>query len=177
MQFADVLRSSVLLILGAGASALGFLAAREPERHEVTLASDQLQFIVARLASLEEHLLAGLESGHHAVGADAAPQAITRSADRDGDTARLLTEIRDELKTIVYGVGHDPNLGATDASRKTETLAKTVETDGADSKKIMRRHFCQTLTQVYATYGMPDMKDGGVGAQYWRYRVEGVGWI
>ena len=177
MQTTDVLKSSVLLIVGAGASALGFLAARDGERHEVALASDQVQLIVARLGSLEEHLLTGIESSRRSVGVDAVPTPVARTQDRDDDTLRLLSEIRNELKMLVHGVSYDTSQSGAGVSKKAEVLAKTLEVDGADSKKFMQRHFCQTPAQVYATYGMPDMKDGGVGVQYFRYRVDGTGWI
>jgi hypothetical protein len=175
MRLTDALKSILLLLAGAAACAVGLLLSRDESHHDVFLSPEQMQRLEARIDRLEAAILeSGKSTGPiDALASSTSPGPVRSEERQDGDSLRLLSEIRDELKALVYGAGHSPTAVAAGIAKNTDALAKTVELDGLDSRKLSQRHFCETPAQVYATYGMPDMKDGGPGAQSWRYRIDG----
>jgi hypothetical protein len=78
--------------------------------------------------------------------------------------------------------GEHPRDVADAASSSTETFAspggiekndarlvQTLDADKRDPGALLLRHFCWSRAQVYAAYGMPDVRAGSAGASEWTY--------
>ena len=168
MTWTSTVQSAVLLAVGAGAAALSFIAGRSEASTEVVLPQEPLREVVSRLDAIVEMLRASASEPSHPSGTmpdtdTAAERTLDESA-----TIPLLREIREQLSALSNST---PDTFSTPGGiEKNEAqIIQTLDADKRDSRALLLRHFCWSRAQVYAVYGLPDLRAGGEGASEWTY--------
>jgi hypothetical protein len=181
LEIGSLTRSIALVLVGAATSTVGYVAGRGgPEIREVVLAEDQFQRLTRQLARLEESLRAEPWPSAAAPAVVERPAAEPRRTEElDSATVSLLKEIARGLEELAAGRPEPIAAERPGITKKPEVLAKVLESDGFEDRRLFERHFCWTPSQIYATYGMPDSVGRDAASRtLWSYRIDGAkGWI
>ena len=166
MTWTSTVQSAVLLAVGAGAAALSFIAGRSGASTEVVLSQEPLREVVSRLDAIVEMLRAPASEAARPSGAisdTAAERALDESA-----TVSLLHEILERLSALPDS-STDVFSTPGGIEKNEAQIIQTLDADKRDSRALLLRHFCWSRAQVYAVYGLPDLRAGGAGASEWTY--------
>jgi hypothetical protein len=166
MTWASAVQSAVLLAVGAGAAALSFSAGRNEATPEVVLPKEPLREVVSRLDAIIELLRAPASEPSHpsrAIPETAAERTVDESA-----TVTVLREILEQLSALRSSTS-DTFSTPGGIDKNARQIIQTLDADKRDSRALLLRHFCWSPAQVYAVYGLPDMRAGGAGSSEWTY--------
>jgi|SRR5688572_19528475 len=166
MTWTSTVQSAVLLAVGAGAAALSFIAGRSEESSEVVPSHEPLREVVSRLDAIVALLRAPASEPSHpssAITDTAAERTLDESA-----TVSVLREILERLSAPT-NVSSDTFSTPGGIEKNATQIIQTLDADKRDSRALLLRHFCWSRAQVYAVYGMPDLRAGGEGASEWTY--------
>ena len=160
------------LLVGAALAVAAREFLRGTDTVTATVDRAQLDLILGRLAQIEE-ALGALRQPSEPAETTSSVQPV-RTNDVDVQVLRALQDIRNSLLSLARAQAPMAAAEPGGIDKDAATLAKTIEADGYRSVDLTRRHFCWTPAQVYAAYGMPDSRGGGVGASTWSYRIDGT---
>jgi hypothetical protein len=169
MTWSSTVQSAVLIAVGAGAAALSFIAGRSEASTELVSSPEPLREIVTRLDAIIAMLRAPAtepSSPSRAISDTAAERTVDESM-----TVSVLREILEQLSART-NLSTSPSSTPGGIEKDATQIIQTLDADKRDPRALLLRHFCWSPAQVYAVYGLPDLRVGGAGASEWTYVLE-----